>query len=655
LDIGEGSNNETLTKYETWVYASSSNSSLKFTYAADMIGHLFLNGEALADDYNLYNYGKNYVTVPLGKFAKQGWNHLAVYVLHQQHPDGNTDLNGICYKLILPNDSTVKAFNDSAVVTLWNSFPTPQPYLSGLYQKGRGTAIVVYDLLTDGTLAVAKSMDGPAIEPAHCGVFFADPLALSMTKIYARKPFEGGDHKTSIGIISYEDFNSTKIRFRTDDAYGDEGFIKFHVEQKPYIPNNVNRINIANPTLVCSGDYVDVESIATLKPQLSVLESPNKDPDNFGNSKGFHHSLYYDDYRLPKNPDTKREDEVRYVYAISDNPDDIEKRYPDMNWSYVKYKAPANLITLWNNFDFASYLGPTHIVNSGFTAADEARNVNGVISPIFYYKVWAIDEHGFLQEEGSPLKRFCIDLSPPVVRDIQVYYDKEGIRLDEDKSMFVENDQSPEGTLSVALVGHTLTLWAFCTDEITADPRKFKDAKFYVRKHGSTDPWFEIDATCEVDTDILYQDIKFAFQKTPPKHPNNYLWFAFYTIPYNADLTSYDVDFQVADALGNRSAKLSESADEDLAKLTKKQFSVATLGFKNVTVPPKSNSSVLNVAWQSFEDWRKCDSVSHYIVSIGDLTPNPFETSNWVDGSLRSCTREVRIEGKIPVFVMPVE
>nr|HPG59363.1 hypothetical protein [Candidatus Wallbacteria bacterium] len=253
------------------------------------------------------------------------------------------------------------------------------------------------------------------------------------------------------------------------------------------------------------------------------------------------------------------------------------------------------------------------------------------------------------------LKRFCIDLSPPVVRDIQVYYDKEGIRLDEDKSMFVENDQSPEGTLSVALVGHTLTLWAFCTDEITADPRKFKDAKFYVRKHGSTDPWFEIDATCEVDTDILYQDIKFAFQKTPPKHPNNYLWFAFYTIPYNADLTSYDVDFQVADALGNRSAKLSESADEDLAKLTKKQFSVATLGFKNVTVPPKSNSSVLNVAWQSFEDWRKCDSVSHYIVSIGDLTPNPFETSNWVDGSLRSCTREVRIEGKVPVFVMPVE
>ncbi|HNY13634.1 MAG TPA: hypothetical protein PKK26_18770, partial [Candidatus Wallbacteria bacterium] len=63
----------------------------------------------------------------------------------------------------------------------------------------------------------------------------------------------------------------------------------------------------------------------------------------------------------------------------------------------------------------------------------------------------------------------------------------------------------------------------------------------------------------------------------------------------------------------------------------------------------------INVKWLPFMDLRSYNPVDHYIVAMGDLTPNPFETSNWVDGDKLACTREVRTEGKLPVFIIPVE
>lgn len=657
LDRGESAGNEnTLTKYETWLY-SSAGDNFKLTYAADMASQIFLNGEAIPDQYNLYNQDesqhRHYIEVPLsvGKPSMLfGWNHLVIYVLHQKKTFTN-GLNGICYRL--DGYSRSEAFKGSLGYDLWHAFPMPQPNANDFMNNGRGTSIVIYNQVKDGAGfkdVYGSNLSGsPAIFSGHKGIFYADKAA--MDKIVASKPMQGGDHKVALGIISNEVLNALEPRFSTS-SYGDYGYIKMHINQTPYVPDNVNRINKNAPVFVCPEPYKDVESIATLKPVLSVDEDLNLDPDNPNESEGFHHSMYYADYMLKYSqlPPSLRTDEVRYVYSIDESP--IEENFYDINWSSIKYKMPLSFTDIFTDYFLAS-----HTVETAFTQAfDEAHNVNGVISPIYYYRVWAKDEHGELQMTGSPSKRFCIDLTPPVVADLHVYYDREGVRLDSDTSPLVEKDFTEAGTNGVALLGHTLTLWAFCTDEITADPRNFLDGKFFIRRSGvAADPWIEIPATCEVDTSILFEDGRFAFNRIPEKHPNGYYWFAFYTIPYNSDLTYYDVDFQISDALGNRSKKLSESPLSEISDMTKKQFKVGTIGLNKISVSPTLRSTTLNIYWQPFVNWRDSNSVNHYIVSIGDLTPNPFETSNWVDGGLASCTREIRTEGKLPIFVMPVE
>ncbi len=657
LDRGEDvSNDNTLTKFETWVF-SSPGDNFKLTYAADMTSQMFLNGEAVNDQHNLYNQDESQhrqlIEVPLsvGKPSMLfGWNHLVIYVLHQKKTVGN-NLNGLCYKL--EGYSRSEGFKGAVGYNLWHSFPMPQPNTNDFANNGRGTSIVVYNQIKeDGAYkdVLGSNLSGsPAVFSAHKGIFYADKAALD--KIVASKPLQGGDHKIALGIVSNEILNQLEPRFSTS-FYGENGYIKMHINQTPFIPDNVNRINKNAPVFVCPEPYKDVESIATLKPLLSVDEDINLDPDNPLESGGFHHSMYYADYltQYTQLPPSLRTDEVRYIYAIDESP--IEENFYDINWVSIKYKMPLTFTET-----FTDYFLPSHTVETAFTKAlDEAHNVNGVISPIYNYRVWARDEHGELQMIGSPSKRFCIDLTPPVVADIQVYYDREGVRLDGDNSPFVQNDKTEPGTNAVALLGHTLTLWAFCTDEITADPRKFQSGKFFVRRNGfPTDSWVEVDATCEVDTTILFEDSKFMFNRVPEKHPNGYYWFAVYTIPYDSDLTYYDVDFQVSDALGNRSEKLSESSVTEISDLTKRQFKVGTIGLNKISVSPTLRSTTLGIFWQPFVNWRDSNSVNHYIVSIGDLTPNPFETSNWVDGSLSSCTREIRTEGKLPIFIMPVE
>ena len=657
LDRCEDVNNDnTLTKFETWLF-SSPGDSLKLTYAADMASQIFLNGEAVNDQYNLYNQDESQhrqlIEVPLsvGKPSMLfGWNHLVIYVLHQKKTVGN-NVNGLCYKL--EGYSRSEAFKGAVGYNLWHSFPMPQPNTNDFANNGRGTSIVVYNQVKDGAGfkdVLGNNLSGsPAVFSAHKGIFYADKSALD--KIVASKPIQGGDHKIALGIVSNEVFNQLEPRFSTS-AYGENGYIKMHINQTPYTPDNVNRINKSAPVFVCPEPYKDVESIATLKPNLSVDEDMSLDPDNPLESGGFHHSMYYDDYftQYPQLSFSLRTDEVRYIYAIDESP--IEENFYDINWVNIKYKMPVTFTET-----FTDYFLPLHTVETAFTKAlDEAHNVNGVISPIYNYRVWARDEHGELQKIGSPARRFCIDLTPPVVADIQVYYDREGVRLDSDTSPFVESDKTEPGTNAVALLGHTLTLWAFCTDEITVDPRKFQNGKFFIRRNGfPTDPWVEVEATCEVDTTILFEDPKFIFNRIPEKHPNGYYWFAVYTIPYDSDLTYYDVDFQVSDALGNHSQKLSESSLTAISDITKRQFKVGTIGLNKISVSPTLRSTTLGIFWQPFVNWRDSNSVNHYIVSIGDLTPNPFETSNWVDGSLSSCTREIRTEGKLPIFIMPVE
>ena len=652
LDRGEGpADDNTLTKYETWVYATAGDS-YKLTYAADMASQVILNGEALNDKFNHYNQDesqhRNCIEIPLSSGKPSmllGWNHLIIYVLHQKKSVGNM-LNGICYKLEGP--SQTEAFKGAYSHMLWHSFPMPQPNNSDFLNNGRGTSIVVYNQVKSGGSQVdviAKQLSGvPAIYSSHKGVFFADKSAID--KLTASKPLLGGDHKISMGIVSNEINNTLEPRFSTA-SYGDNGYLKMHINNTPYSPASVNRINTAKPVLTCPELYKDVESVNTLTPTVTISENLNLDPDNPGESEGFHHSMYFNDYLTHYTSfPSIRTDEVHYVYAISTN--DVPENFYDINWAEITYRVPGVF-----SETFTDYLPPTHTVASG--ALQEAKNVGGVISPIYSYRCWAKDEHGELQMLASSAKKFCVDLTPPVVADIQVYYDCESVRLDSDISPLVENDMSVTATNPIALIGHTVTLWAFCTDEITADPRNFLQGKFFIRKSESSGAWVEVDATCEVDTTILFEDNRFAFNRTPSKHPNGYHWYGFYTIPYDSDLTHYDVDFQISDAVGNRSKKLTDSGKAELIALTKKQFKAATIGLNKISVAPALRTTILSIFWQPFLNWRDSNSVDHYIVSIGDLTPNPFETSNWVSGDMAGCTREVRTEGKLPIFISPVE
>lgn len=676
LDRSEDAGNEnTLTKYETWIHYSGGDA-IMLTYSADMCSNIFLNGEPILDAYNIYSGDETQhmprivVTfVPQTPFSTtpglvNGWNHLAIYVLHQKTVSGN-GLNGLCYNIInVPKVEAFKKGSDGYIRDLMRSYPVPQANQDEFANNGRGTSIVVYkqifDALKNPSVEVAKNNSSDAIIGNHIGVFFADKS--STNRVVATKPTEGGDHKIGLGMVTNEYYDQVQNKPVFEDraksftsCADPTGFINIHVNHKPYSPTGVNNI-YPQPKFVCPAPYTDVEAIPIPNPTLTVNKNVNEDRDSVAESAGFHHSPYFSDYltKYGTQPYSSRTDEVRYIYVISDTK--IEDDYFAVDWAQIIHFAPVNRDSP-NFYDFmpASYTVPN---------LDEAHNVNGVIEPVYTYKVWARDEHGELQPDGSESKRFCIDRTPPVVADIHVYYDKEGVRLDpDDETKFVVNDKTAPGTTPIALIGHTLTLWAYCTDEITADPRNFKNGQFYIRKSDAlpTDPWIAIDATCEVDTAILYEDQRFVFKPTPcdskgsPKHPNGYYWFAFYTIPYNSELTYYDVDFRITDAVGNRSNMLTDVGG-DYAALTKKQFKVGTIGFNKAWVPSSLRTNVVTVNWGPFSSWREdFIPVDHYIVSFGDLTPNPFETNNWVPGDMTACTREVRVEGDLPVFVIPVE
>jgi len=662
LDRGEtptgsdpNANTDTLTKFETWFYASSGDN-YKLTYSADMYSHVFLNGEPLPDDYNIYNMDeiqrRNRIEVPFsgsGITTLAGWNHLVIYVLHKKKI-GTNGVNGLCYRL--EGVSRVEAFGGTYSMDLWRAHPIPEPNYYDFANNGRGTSFVVYKQIKNASnaledvVAANKSGTSPAIYGLHKGLFFADKNALDT--IVASKPVEGGDHKMSVGLVSNESLVNLESRFSTS-TFGENGYIKIHVNQTPYSPENVKRI-WANPRFVCNDPYLDVESVNTLTPTIAINEAQKIDPDNPSESYGFHHSMYNLNDYLPAYTAVPsiRTDEVRYVYVLSEN--EILEKFSSLLFGGITYKAPLLLTNNYTDYMPASHLIPAPVLQ-------ESRNIAGTLTHVYNYRVWSKDEHGELQNIGSPVKRFVCDMRPPVVADINVYYDREGgVRLDGDVSPFVENDKTEFGTNSIALVGHTITLWAFCTDEITADPRRFNNGKFLIRRSGSADPWLDIDATCEVDIDILFEDIRYAFNRVPSNHPNGYYWYAFYTIPYNADLSFYDVDFQIDDAVGNRSKMLSDASnDAAYQALAKNQFRVSTMRLNNATIVPTLRTTTINVTWLPFRDLRDYNPVDHYIVAMGDLTPNPFETSNWVAGDQLACTREVRTEGKLPVFIIPVE
>lgn len=642
IDRTENAGNEnTLTKFETWFYMNR-NQAVTFKYSADMCGQVWFNGEALEDKYNIYNPSESQHKPPVDVLLSclEGWNHLVIYVLHQKSVTTN-GLNGVAYKLDGINKPS--AFSGKFSTYLWRSYPVPQPNLSDFENNGRGTSIYVYNQNKNTSGAVidtmAVSLSGaPAIEKNHKGIFIADQA--TSYKLAFQKPSFGGDNKISLKIYSNEYLNAAELRASTTDN-GGAGYITIHVNQTPEVPDTVQPI-ANSPVIVCEGAYKDVESLGTNAISFKVKNSEIVDQDNPAFSNGFHHSTYTSQIRT---------DEVRYIYALWENASEttaVENFY-ELDYTKLKYIYPANVYGMsFSSFPASPYTPPSNLIS-------EARNFGGVISPIYTYRAWVLDEHGEIQKLGSTSRRFCLDIRPPVVADIQVFYDKEGVRLDNDISPYV-NDKVPQGTNPIALAGHTLTLWAYCTDEITANPKNFKDGSFYIRRSNSTDNWVEVPATCEVDTAISYEDPRFQFERTPAAHPNGYIWYGYYTIPYDSDLTYYDVDFQVSDAVGNRSPKMSSSGTVEISSLTKQQFKVATIGIKPVTVAPTARSKSITVSWIPFENWRNNDkSIDHYIVSVGDLTPNPYETNNWVDGILSICTREVRVEGKLPVFVQPVE
>lgn len=650
-------------KFETWFYETGDKR--RFQWVTESCGQVWINGEQVAGQYRSGPYDVADTTYSLQEVTLKtlaGWNHLVVYVTDVAGQ--NDSCNGIAYLLDMPVGQIVAYPEDTSIVgtltyDLITAHPKPQPNgheLMDFYQNNRGTVI---EVLMEG-VSTLTHQGKLAVEPTHAGIFWASPG--DCFKIAAGKPGTGGDHHYAMQVKNVLTSMTSEILVKSDVEHGIKGRFLLHINHKPNIPVEALPIHLDEAVYVLKSPWSEIEVIQERDPILRIKDNVITDIDNPPQSGSFHHSRYVADYRPPVlAPYVERTDEIRYCYAIAT----AEATLPANNvpsFGEVTYYHPAD----WMDPAFDTFPRDTHQVNLVQANLQEAHYDNlGTLAPVYYYRGWAKDEHNELRFTPSAFKRFIIDNTPPVVYDIQVYHDKEVVRLDKDESPFYTSMATP-GTNPVTLHGHVLTLWAACSDEICASPKKFKEGKFFIRKHIDPAqaefldtvnyPWTTIVATVEIDLKVIGNNQDFQFTRRPEVHPDGLVWYAYYTVPNDAELGLYDVDFQVTDAVGNTSVPLFQRTSEvQFRDLVLNQFEVRTYMLETFSTKPETRIKSVLAEWSTVKDHRSNNSQDHYILSVGDISPQPYNTNNWVAGDLIRITKEVTVEGLNPVFFSPVE